>query len=425
METYTHTKSSELYEKAATLIPGGIPGHLGPGEGCFIPIDAYPLYAERAEGPYFWDIDGNRYIDLMCAYGPNILGYNDPDVEAAANAQAKKLNAGVLPGTVMVDLAELLVDTIDSADWAFFAKNGGDATTYMLMVARAATGRDKVIRFNGGYHGVVGWTQALGNPGVAPADVSDVIMLDFGDIDALHRAVEQHKGQIAAIMATPYHHPVFADNVLPQHHWWQKVRALCDKEGIVLAIDDVRCGFRLDVGGSDKHYGFQADLAAYCKALANGHNISAVVGRQDLKDAAASVMYTGSYWSSAVPMAAAVACISKMREIDAAKICLEQGAKLCDGFVKIAAEHGFDFHATGETSMPYLRIAGWNGQVDDNFLLHQEWVSQMVRRGVFMTNHHNHFLNTAVSDDDIAFIHEVADEAFRIVARRAKQILGR
>ena len=168
---YSYTKSNEAFARAVKVIPGGVPGHLGPSEGCFIPRSAYPLFSERAEGTRFWDVDGNEYIDYMCGYGPNVLGYGDADVAAAAQAQARKEDVVSLPSTTMIDLAELLVDTVASADWAFFAKNGGDTTTLAIMTARAATGRRRIVFIEGYYHGVAPWTQKLDYPGVLDTDV--------------------------------------------------------------------------------------------------------------------------------------------------------------------------------------------------------------------------------------------------------------
>lgn len=425
METYSYPKGAALFERATQVIPGGIYGHLGPAEGCYMPISNFPLFTARAAGPYFWDVDGNRFIDFMCAYGPNILGYNDPDVDAAAAAQAKIANCTQNPGPVLVELAELMVDTVAMADWAFFAKNGGDATAFALMIARAATGRDKVVLTRGGYHGVQGWTQHPGNPGITGNDVANNLYLDFGDVAAFERHIAENPGQIACFLSTPYHHPVFNDNVTPPAGYWAKIREICDREGIVLAIDDVRCGFRLDVAGSDHYYGFKADLECFCKALGNGHNISAICGTDALKDAAASVMYTGSYWMSAVPMAAALACVTKMRELDSAKVCLETGRKLTTGLVEVAASNGFDLVVSGEPSMWFMRTAALDGHLDPDYLLHQAFVSECVRRGVFFTNHHNLFICTAVSQADITFTLEVADEAYRAVRSRAKHLLGK
>ncbi len=149
METYQYSKSRELFRRAAKVIPGGVYGHLGPANGCFIPTEAFPFFSDHAEGAYFWDVDGNRFLDYMCAYGPNILGYNDPDVDRAAMEQAKRGNCTVAPSSVMVDFAEELVGTVAMADWAFFAKNGGDVTSLAIMTARAATNRKKTILVRG------------------------------------------------------------------------------------------------------------------------------------------------------------------------------------------------------------------------------------------------------------------------------------
>lgn len=424
MKTYIHDKSTELYERATQVIPGGVYGHLGPAEGVFTPISAYPLFGSRAEGSYFWDVDGNKYLDLMCAYGPNILGYNDPDVDTAALAQLKLGNCTTMPSELLVELAELLTDTIDMADWAFFAKNGGDVTNFALMVARAATGREKFIAQGGGYHGVIGWTQGYGAPGVTRADVSDKIVVDFGDIAAVERAVAKYRGEIAAFISTPYHHPIFDDNQLPEPGYWQKIRKICDREGIILIIDDVRCGWRLSTHGSDAHYGFQADLECFCKAIANGYNISALCGREDLKDAAASVMYTGSYWMSAAPMAAAIACVKKLNEIDSARYCTEMGIKLTDGLAAVASDHGFDLRISGEPSMFFMRTASLDGKEDPNLLLHQAFVAECVKRGLFVVSHHNHFINCSLTDADIDFALSIADEAFTVVRSQARKILG-
>jgi len=415
-----HSKSRELFARAVKVIPGGVYGHLGPAEGCFMPVSAYPLFSSKAQGAYFWDVDGNRYVDYMCAYGPNILGYGDPDVDAAALAQLKDGNCVTAPSAKMIELAELMVDTVAMADWAFFCKNGGDTTMFALMIARAATGRGKVVLTKGGYHGVAPWTQKSGHPGITPEDVANNLYVEYGDFEALERLFREHPGEIACFMSTPYYHPVFDDNRVAPEGYWQKVRALCDRHGVVLAIDDVRCGFRLDTAGSDKHYGFEADLMCFCKALANGWNVSCLCGKDSLKDAAGGVMYTGSYWLSAAPIAAAIACITKMRKIDAARICTEKGKKLTSGLAAAGKKHGFDLRISGEPAMWFMRIAD-----DDTYELHQAWVAECVRRGVFFTNHHNLFMNTAMTDEDISFTLGVADEAFAALAKNGPAGAGK
>jgi len=408
MKTYRYDKSAEMFQRALKVIPTGVYGHLGPTEGCMIPNNAFPKFASKAKGAYFWDLDGNRFIDYMCAYGPNILGYNDEDVDKAVMEQMKVGNCATLPFGKMVDMAETLTDMVDMADWAFFAKNGGDTTSFALMVAKAATGRKKTVLIKGNYHGVAPWTQSVGAPGIIEEDLMNNIYIEWNNFEQLKRVVEENKGEIACFISTPYWHPAFVDNELPEDGYWEKVRELCTKEGIVLAIDDVRCGFRLNRKGSDFHYGFKADLMCFCKALGNGYNFSALCGIDALKDAAASVMYTGSYWMSAIPFAAGIATLNKLEAINGDYMVKEKGKRLTKGLVDVAKDNGYHLRISGEPSMWYMRITD-----DDSLMLHQKWIAQCVQRGVFFTNHHNQFVNTALSDDDIDYTLEVANEAFK------------
>lgn len=407
---YNFKKSQELYSRACKVIPSGLYGHQGPAEGCWIPPTSWPFFTEHAQGSYFWDVDGNKYIDYMCAYGPNVLGYNDPDVDAAALAQAKLENCVTTPSTKIVEFAELLVDTVASADWAFFMKNGNDTTQGAIMCARAYTHRKKIIFVNGFYHGVSMWTQKVDYPGVLPEDVANSLYVDWNDIEGLKKVIEENKGEIAAFISTPYLHGNFIDNVLPAQGYWQQVRDLCTKEGIVLIVDDVRAGFRLDVAGSDHFYGFEADMICFCKALANGWNVSALCGKDFLKSSMSGLSYTGSYWMSAIPFAAGIACIEKMKKLDTPKMFREKGLKLTEGLKAAAANNGFNLVVSGEPALFYLRIAD-----DDSLLIHQDWVQEMVHRGIYITSHHNHFMNASLTDEDIERTLEVADDAFKAI----------
>lgn len=410
----SYAKSQEIFDRAVRVIPAGVPGHLGPSEGCFIPRSAFPLFSERAEGSRFWDVDGNEFIDYMCGYGPNVLGYGDPDIAAAARTQAEKEDVVSIPSSIMVDFAELLVDTVASADWAFFAKNGGDATTLAIMTARAATGRRRIVFIEGYYHGVAPWTQKLDYPGVLDTDVQGNIEVPWNDVPAMRRVFTEHRGEIAALIAQPYKHGNFFDNELPAEGYWQQVRALCDEFGVVLICDDVRAGWRLDLAGSDHFYGFEADLICFCKAIANGYNVSALCGKDSLKEAVSSITYTGSYWMSAVPFAAGIATISKLKTLDAPRLFRELGTTLTTGLVDVAASHDLTLVASGEPALFYLRLAD-----DPSLMLHQRWIAECVRRGVFLTSHHNHFINAALTEADITRTLDVADEAFRVVLGKA------
>ena len=407
---YNYAKSNELYKRACKVIPSGLYGHQGPAEGCWIPPTSWPFFTDHAEKSYFWDVDGNKFIDYMCAYGPNVLGYNDPDVDAAAMEQAKKENCVTTPSTKILELAELMVDTVASADWAFFMKNGNDTTQGAIMCARAYTHRKKIIFVNGFYHGVSMWTQKVDYPGVLPEDVANNLYVDWNDFEALEKLVAENEGEIAAFISTPYLHGNFYDNVLPADGYWQKVRKLCTEKGIVLIVDDVRAGFRLDLAGSDHFYGFEADLICFCKAIANGWNVSALCGKEFLKSSMRSLSYTGSYWMRAVPFAAGIACINKLKALDAPKLFREKGLKLTNGLKEVAAANGFNLVVSGEPALFYLRLAD-----DDSLLIHQDWVQEMVHRGIYITSHHNHFLNASLTDEDIARTLEVADDSFKAI----------
>lgn len=408
--TFTYDKSDAAFDRAVKVIPGGIYGHLSPTEGMHIPRSAFPKFASRAEGTRFWDLDGNEFIDYMCGYGPNVLGYVDPDVTAAANMQELQVDTASVPSVKLVEFAEVMVDTVASADWAFFAKNGGDVTTLAIMTARAATARRRIVFFSGYYHGVHPWTQKLDYPGVLPQDVGGNIEAPWNDIDALRKVFADNRGEIAALIAQPYKHGNFADNELPKPGYWAAVRKLCDEHGVVLIVDDVRAGFRLDLAGSDHYYGFEADLICFCKAIANGYNVSALCGKDSLRSAVSSITYTGSYWMSAVPFAAGMATIAKLKELDAPKLFRELGTELITGLVEVADSHGLTLVASGEPALFYLRLAD-----DPSLVLHQRWIAECVRRGVFLTSHHNHFINAALTSEDITRTLEVADEAFRVV----------
>ncbi len=414
---YSHEKSRAWFDRALKVIPSGVYGHQGPSEGLFLPMEKWPLISSRAKGAYFWDMDDNRYLDLMCAYGPNVLGYNDPDIDAAAIAQLKAENCVTAPSYKMVECAELLVDTVACADWAYFMKNGTDATTFSVLCARAHTGKKKIFFLEGYYHGNDQWAMKVDYPGILPEDVANNRVIPWFDLNALQQAYDACNGDVAALIAQPYDHGNFADNRVANREYWRQVREFCDKHGMLLIIDDVRAGFRLDLAGSDHYYGFKADIICFCKALANGYNMSAACGGEHLKATASSLSFTGSYWMSAVPFAACIATLNKMKALDTPRLFRENGTKLTEGFKAAAAEHGFELVVSGEPALFYLRIAN-----DNSLMLHQEWVAECVSRGLFIASHHNHFLNAAIGPGEIELATQIAEDSFAAVAKKHPEI---
>lgn len=408
MKTYEYTQSKALFQRAAQVIPCGIYGHFSPAP--LVPPSAYPFYLKRAQGARFWDVDDNEFVDYMCAYGPMVIGYGNPVVDEAARKQAELVNCGSAPGPIMVELAEHMVNLVGGMDWAFFAKNGGDVTTYAVMVARAATGRRKIIKVAGGYHGVAPWTQGVDHAGIIPEDAENILTVKWNDLEGLTALVKKHRGEIAGFISSPYHHPTFVDNEMPAPGYWKSIEKLSKEEGFLVIVDDVRCGFRLDLRGSHVYFGFQPDLVCFCKAIANGHPISAMLGTNAVKTAASKVFYTGSYWYQAAPMAAALANLKEMQRIDAPAIMHRVGTELCDGLVKVAQRHGFNLKVSGAPAMPYLRLTD-----DPTLMLHQRWCGECTRRGALFTSHHNWFVSTAHTAEDIAWTLQIADDAFKAI----------
>ena len=388
-------------------MPGGVYGHTSPAAG--LP-GAFPYFAESAEGCRFTDVDGNTYLDFMCGFGPIVLGYRHPEVEEAAALARSKGNLFNQPSRSFLELAELLVERIDFADWAVLAKNGSDVTTWALQVAREATGRKKVLMAKGAYHGVDAWCSP-GYGGVIEEDRAHVHRFVWNDIASFRGMLESLGGQVAAVFVTPYHHPAFAPSELPENDFLGLVQRECNRRGIVLVLDDIRVGFRLHAGGSHRRFGFEPDIACYCKALGNGYPISAALGRDSLKSAAARVFLTGSYWNNADAMAAAAACLRVIGRDDVPARLEALGDRLCRGLIEGARRHGLALRCSGPRVAPYPYFE------DDRDLRRiQAFCRLAVRRGAFFHPHHNWFVGAAHDEASIDEAVSVAGECFREMA---------
>ena len=345
----TMPSDAALRVRAARVIPGGMWGHMDAGR---LP-PGYPQFFAKAEGCRLWDVDGNEYIDFMCSYGPILLGHRDPGVEAAAAAQAAQGDLFDGPSARMVELAEVLVDTVPHADWALFQKNGADATTTCVTLARAGTGRRKVLVARGSYHGAVPWCSPS-MAGVTAEDRAHLVEFDYNDPDSLRAAVEAAEGDLAAVIVTAFRHDVRRDQEMPTADFARTARAVCDAADAALILDDVRAGFRLHPGGSWEPLGVRPDLSAWSKAIANGHPLAAVTGSDRFREAARSIFVTGSFWCASVPMAAALAVLRRLRETDAIAHMAAMGQRLRDGIAAQARSHGVGLRQTGPAQMPLI-----------------------------------------------------------------------
>ena len=402
-----NSRDAALLSRSRAVVPNGVWGHMatrsiGPG---------YPQFFERSDGCRVWDADGNEYIDFMCAWGPNILGYGHPQVNAAAMAQIAKGDIGNGPGEVMVELAELLVGTIDHADWALFQKNGGDATTVCVTIARATTGRRKVLVAKGSYHGAVPWCSPS-MVGVTTEDRAHLMQYTYNDIESLEVAAAQAGDDLAAILITAYKHDVQMDQAMADPAFLARARALCDKTGAALICDDVRAGFRLNVRGSWSGTGVKPDLAAYSKSIANGWPLAAIAGANAFREGAEKVFTTGSFWYGSAAMAAALTTIKLLRDTDALAHTEAMGVRFRAGLHAAAATQGYSLRQTGPVQMPMVLFDG-----DKDLRLGNAFCAAALRHGIYLHPRHNMFLCAAHQPADIDRALEAASAAFRDIAK--------
>ncbi|TJV21929.1 MAG: aminotransferase class III-fold pyridoxal phosphate-dependent enzyme [Mesorhizobium sp.] len=409
MTSLINSKDQLLRERAASVIPGGMWGHMATR----YLGSAYPQFFERADGCRVWDVDGREYIDLMCSWGPNILGHHHQAVEAAAERQRRLGDAMNGPGEVLVELAELLVKTVAHADWAMLQKNGTDATTACVTIARAGTGRRKVLVARGSYHGAVPWcTPSLA--GVTAEDRAHIIHFDYNDVASLEAAVEQAGSDLAAVVVTAFRHDIARDQELPTAAFARRARELTTAADAALIVDDVRAGFRIDLAGSWEPLGVRPDLSAFSKAIANGYPLAAITGTDRFREAATKVYVTGSFWYGAVAMAAAIATINTLRDTDAISRMTEAGDRLRSGLDAAAKKHGLSLHQTGPVSMPMVLFDG-----DAEFKKADAFCSAALREGAYFHPRHNMFLSAAHTAKDIDLALQAADAGMAAAAQVA------
>ncbi|MDR3513032.1 MAG: aminotransferase class III-fold pyridoxal phosphate-dependent enzyme [Caulobacteraceae bacterium] len=408
----SNSKDRELRERAAKVIPGGMYGHLSVA---LLPDD-YPQFYSRAEGARLWDADGNELLDFMCAYGPNLFGYGHPEINAAFVRQMEIGDTLTGPSGLIVELAEAFTGMVTHADWAMFCKNGTDATSIAMVTARAHTRRKTIIMAKGAYHGAAPWCTPR-PAGVTPEDKANQVFCNYNDIASLEAAVAAAGDDLAAIFAAPVKHDAFVDQAAPDPAYARRARELCDQTGALLVVDDVRAGLRIARDCSWSVVGVEPDLSTWGKCFANGHPISAVLGSDKARAAAASIFVTGSFWFQAAPMAAALQTLKLVRETDYLERLNALGARLRDGLAERASAAGFGFRQTGPLTMPLFLF-------DDDRDLRKGffWSSAMLQRGVYVHPWHNMFLCTAMTEADIDFALNAAEDSFKALKANAASL---
>ncbi|KAA0697971.1 aminotransferase class III-fold pyridoxal phosphate-dependent enzyme [Neorhizobium sp. P12A] len=402
-QSLTNSRDSELLARASKVVPNGMWGHMatraiGPG---------YPQFFSKSDGCRVWDAEGNEYIDFMCAWGPNILGYRHPEVNTAALAEIARGDIANGPTERMVELAELFVDTIDYADWALFQKNGTDATTTCVTIGRATTGKRKILVARGSYHGAVPWCSPS-VVGVTAEDRAHVIFFDYNNAQSLDEAVTGAGDDLAAILLTAFRHDLNRDQEMPDPAFLRHARSICDRTGAALILDDVRAGFRLDVRGSWAMHGVKPDLGAYSKAIANGWPLAAVAGNRRMLDGASKIFVTGSFWYGSAAMAASIKTIGILKSTNALAHMEAMGLRFREGLASVAERHGVVLHQTGPAQMPILRFEN-----DPDLKIANTFCAAALRRGIYLHPKHNMFLSAAHQPADIDRALEAADAAMK------------
>lgn len=403
-------KDKELRQRASKVIPGGMYGHQN--------VSAYspliPQFFEKAQGARLWDTNGKEYIDYLCAYGPSLFGYAHEAIDAAAIAQLKKGDTMTGPSPIIVDLAEKLVSMISHADWAIFCKNGNDATNMAAQCARSYSNRRKVLIATGAYHGASPWCSPF-SVGITAEEKANTLYFAYNDIQSLAEMLNKHKGDVAAVFATPFRHDVFADQEEPTAEYAQAVRLLCDEHDALLVVDEIRTGFRLNRGSSWDALGVKPDLSTWGKALGNGHPISALVGNDKARTAASEMFATGSYWYSAAPMAAALKTLELIQNTDYLETTVTLGNLLRKGIAKQAEQYDFDLRQTGPVQMPQMLFAD-----DKELVLGKAWTTSLIEQGIYFHPYHNMFLNAAMTTTDIELTLEATEVAFSKLRNNTK-----
>ena len=356
------TRQLEMYRRALETLPGG-------ADSNFRAWGEDTVYVDRCRGGLVWDIDGNEYVDLRMGYGPVILGHGDDRVDDYVNERMRRGVSFSLTSEDEVQAMELLCEMTGWVDKARMTVSGTEATMHAMRIARAYTGRDKIVKFEGQYHGVHDYAlisvgpddmSELGdedNPvrltwgrGIPDAVADTIIPARYNNIEFLRRLFEREGEDIAAIIVEPVLGN--AQGIMPRPGFHQAMRALTEEFGILLIFDEVKTGFRFARGGAAEFFGITPDLATYAKAMGNGYPAAAFGGREDVMSVLPDkVSHGGTYAGNRVAAAAAVKTLSIIKETNALETIRATGLRLQDGLREILNPTGLAYHFTGHPSM--------------------------------------------------------------------------
>lgn len=424
-ESSKYKKSASLFEEARKYIPGG--------------VNSNNRYVEpnqvfsRARGSRIWDVDGNEYIDYHAAFGPVILGHNNPKVNRFVKEIMDEIDlVGVGSFELEMKVAKKLVQHVPSAKKVLLCGSGSEATYHAIRVSRAHTKRSKIIKFQGCYHGwhdsvlmnVISAAERVGKRdphslGIPPHVLADTIVLDFNDLEAVERAVKANRNDLAAVILELIPHNVGC--ILPKLEFLKGLRELADKEGFVLIFDEVITGFRHDLGGYQRVVGVTPDLTTFGKAMANGYPIAALAGREDLMMRMApggDVFFAGTYNAHPVSVAA---CYATIRELESGRVyshIFKLGEMMRKGMKDLCEELSIKSYTTGFGSVfvTYFMdppVENYTDLLRNDKGLFVSFRKKMIDKGIYMfpVNLKRNHVSAAHTEDDIRLTLEKAKEA--------------
>lgn len=412
--------SLALHERAQRVLAGGVSSQF---RALAVP---HPMAYVRAAGARVWDADGNALLDYTLSQGPCILGHSHPEV--VARVQAAVAEAQLFAGQHLaeIELAETLQRLIPCAERVRFASSGSEAAQACIRLARAVTGRQKVIKFEGHYHG---WLDSLAfgvappfdganesaapQPwceGIAASAAADVIVLPWNDLDAVRAAMDRHGREVAAIITEP----VMCNQgcIEPRAGFLQGLRGLCDEHGAALVFDEIITGFRLALAGAQGHYGVTPDLALFGKALGSGFPIAAICGRArwmaPLSEGRAFHAGTMNGNNACVAAAAATLAVLEAEDGAALRRIARLGAVLRDGLAEVAARHGRTVRVQGPGPMFHMAFSAlpkaesYRHLAGDDRAAYRDFCARMLREGVRLIERGLWYVSAAHTEDDIA-----------------------
>ncbi len=424
------TCSEELFAEAQSLIPGGVNSPVR----AFRAVGDVPRFIARGEGAFLIDVDGNRYIDYVLSWGPLILGHAHPDVVAAVAEQAARGTSFGAPTELENELARLIVQAMPAVEMVRFVSSGTEAAMSALRLARAATRRDKVIKFAGCYHGHFdGFLVQAGSgvatlglpdsPGVTAATAAGTLTAPYNDLDAVETLLKANPGEVAAIMVEPV-----AGNmglVLPQSGFLEGLRRLADEHGALLIFDEVMTGFRVAPGGAQGRYGVSPDLTCLGKVIGGGLPAAAYGGRRELMELiapAGPVYQAGTLSGNPLAMAAGIVTLRAISAPGVFERLEAAAATLCTGFERAAAAASVPLRATYAGSMwgffctdePVYDYA--SAKTSDTRCF-ARFFHAMLERGVYLApaQFEAAFLSLAHDDGIIRTTIDAATDAFRAI----------